>query len=103
MLQVQEPRISEGLREGGCVKKVDIYERLFLINKGFEDVLRNLRALQRLPPFGKADITRFEELSKEARAATNSYLTELLGRVETDEAGRLFRTRLVREREEERQ
>jgi hypothetical protein len=45
---------------------------------------------------------RFEQLAAEVRAATNSFLLEALGTLETDHAGRLFVRRRSRERKEER-
>jgi len=50
-----------------------------------------------------ATLDRFRALSKETRAATNSYVAGILERVETDEAGRRFGKRRTRELPEEAQ
>ncbi len=71
--------------------KIDIYEQLFRMNQGFEEALSALRRLAKYSVFHRGEIRRFEQLSRETRAAVNSYLLEALGTAETEEAGRLGR------------
>jgi hypothetical protein len=77
------------------------YERLGRINQGFDAVLWNLHLLRKHRWLNADQVRRFEELTGEARAATNSYLLEAIGTQQTDEAGRLFRNRRARERKED--
>src|ERR1017187_8863145 len=51
--------------------------------------------------FHRRELDHYSALSKEARAATNSFLTAVLERVETAEAGRRFGKRRTREQQEE--
>jgi hypothetical protein len=79
-----------------------VYEHLLAINVGFEQVRRALTALGRRRGFDDRVLARYGELSEEARAATTSYLLEIIESAETKEAGRLSGRRLRRERKEER-
>ena len=81
--------------------KVKIYEHLCGMNQGFDQVRRSLKALAKHSALEAAEIRRFEHLTAEACAATNSYLLEALGRLETDQAGRLFVQRKAREQRDE--
>src|SRR5260370_42402070 len=81
--------------------KLKVYEQLLAMNQGFDQVRRSLHALARFPSVDPAELRRFEQLAAEARAATNSFLLEALGTLETDHAGRLFVRRRTRERKEE--
>jgi len=77
-----------------------VYKRLYQINAGFERVARGLRRLDRTGIFNRGELSRFRALSAETRAAINSYLASVIESQETDEAGRLSRQRLIRERQE---
>ena len=81
--------------------KRDVYEHVWEMNQGFEQVLRSLNALAKYPGLQADEIRRFAQMAREARAATNSFVLESLGRIETTEAGRLFAQRRVREQKEE--
>ena len=79
------------------------YENLWRMNQGYDEVLKSLRVLRKHPAVDSQEVRRFEELAAEARAATNSYLLDMLGTMETEAAGHWFRKRLARERKEERE
>jgi hypothetical protein len=79
-----------------------VYEHVLEMNQGFDQVLRSLKALAKYRGLQRNEIRRFEQLARESRAATNSYLLESLGRLETAAAGRLFVQRKAREQKEER-
>jgi hypothetical protein len=49
----------------------------------------------------RSELRRFRNLTREARAFTNSYLTAVIESQETDEARRLFRKRIRREKAED--
>lgn len=80
-----------------------VYEALQAINAGFEQARDALRMFRRSEAFAQSEIDRFEEMTAEVRAATLSFLTNIIETVETDEAGRLQNRRLRRERRSERQ
>jgi hypothetical protein len=63
---------------GGSNVKLPVYQYLFDLNAGFDQVIRSLDALARYDAFHRREIERFRALSKEARAATNSYLAGAL-------------------------
>jgi hypothetical protein len=81
--------------------KLDVYELLLRINAGFDQAIRGLAALQRHAAFHRSTLERFAALSKETRAATNSYVTSVIETAETNEAGRRFRERRAQERADE--
>ncbi len=81
--------------------KEKVYEHVLGMNQGYEQVLRSLKALAKYPGLQADEIRRFAQMAREARAATNSFVLESLGRIETAEAGRLFAQRRVREQKEE--
>jgi hypothetical protein len=81
--------------------KLQTYKHLLGINAGFDEAIRNLTALRKCGPFHDREIERFRALSREARAATNSYIASVIEKLETDEAGRLFGKRRTRELREE--
>jgi uncharacterized membrane protein YgaE (UPF0421/DUF939 family) len=81
--------------------KLQIYKHLLAVNVGFDQVIRSLAALRKHDSFHRRELDHFSALSKEARAATNSYLTGVLEQIETDEAGRRFGRRRAREQQEE--
>jgi hypothetical protein len=81
--------------------EVKVYEQLCVMNQGFDQVRRSLKELAKHSFLEPSEIRRFQQLTEEARAATNSYLLEVLGTEETDRAGSLFVRRKARERREE--
>ncbi len=81
--------------------KLAVYRHLLAINTGFDQVVRGLAALRKHESFHRQEIDHYIALSKEARAATNSYLTSVLERIETENAGRRFGKRRRRELREE--
>jgi hypothetical protein len=81
---------------------LEAYEHLLEINAAYEQVIRSLTALCGHTAFDYDQLNRFRALAKEARAASNSYLTSALETVETKDAGRHFRRRIRRERKDER-
>ena len=81
--------------------KLDIYQHLLSINAGYEQVIRSLAALRKYGVFHGGELARFSALSKESRAATNSYLVGAMEIAETNEAGRRFSKRLATERSDE--
>jgi len=81
--------------------KLPVYKHLLDINAGFDQVIRGLAALRKLDSFYGQELDHYTALAKEARAATNSYLTGVLERAETAEAGRRFGRRWEREQKEE--
>jgi hypothetical protein len=70
------------------------------IQAGFEEVARGLGALRKCAGFEESEIERFTDLAAEARAATLSYLTNIIETAETEEAARIENRRLKRERRE---
>ena len=81
--------------------KLLVYQRLFDLNVGFDQVVRSLAALRKHDAFLAKELDYYSTLAKEARAATTSYLLNVMEGVETDEAGRRFRKRREREQREE--
>ena len=81
--------------------KLDIYQHLLSINAGYEQVIRSLAALRNYGVFHAGELARFSALSKETRAATNSYLVGAMEIAETTEAGRRFSKRLAQQRSDE--
>ena len=81
--------------------RLAIYEHLFELNRGFEQVLRALESLSRIGKVDKTELHRLGAWSEESRASINSYLTSIIEQTETETAGRLYRRRLARERKEE--
>jgi hypothetical protein len=81
--------------------ELKVYEHLLVVNAGFDQVLRGLAGLRNHRSFHGTELDRFKALSKEARAATNSYVAGVLEQNETDEAGRRFGRRWERQQREE--
>jgi hypothetical protein len=81
--------------------KLTVYEALLAINAGFSQVLRGLAAIRKDGAFLARELDHYSALAKEARAATNSYLTGVMESAETEEAGRRFGKRRERERRED--
>jgi hypothetical protein len=89
------------VQERGAHMKRKVYEHVLGVNQGFDQVLRSLKALAKYHGLQPNEIRRFEQLARETRAATNSFVLESLGRLETADAGRLFVQRKAREQREE--
>ena len=81
--------------------KLEIYRHLLEFNAGYDQAIRSLAALRKHRAFQSGELARFSALSKEARAATNSFLVAAIETVETNEAGRRFSKRLAQERSDE--
>ena len=81
--------------------KLKIYNHLRDVNAGFGQVLLGIAGLRKHSAFQDRELDRYAELSKEARAAFNSYIAGVVEKIETDEAGRRFRRRREREQQEE--
>jgi hypothetical protein len=81
--------------------KLKVYEHLFLVNQGYDQVARSLKTLARYPALRPAEVTQFAQLAEESRAATNSHFLDLLAALEINHAGRLSRQRRARERKED--
>jgi hypothetical protein len=81
--------------------KLDIRQYLLFINAGFDQVIGGLAALRKCGAFHRGELDRFSALSKENRAATNSYLLGAMETAETNEAGQRFSKRLAQERSDE--
>jgi hypothetical protein len=81
--------------------KRKVYEHVLEMNQGYDQVLRSLKALGKSPGLQRGEIRRFEQLARETRAATNSFVLESLAGRETADAGRLFVQRKAREQKEE--
>ena len=79
---------------------LEVYKQLWELHAGFEQVRRALRSLGEQATFRPREIDRLGAWLEEARAATASYLTGAMEDAETNEAGRLFKNRLARERKE---
>jgi hypothetical protein len=92
---------AEGRGKAKRGVKLPVYRHLLDLNVGFDQVIRALAALQKHGPFHRRELDHYSAVAKEARAATNSYLTGVLERIETDEAGRRFGKRRKRELREE--
>ena len=81
--------------------RLQIYELLLAINAGFDSVERGLITLSKTGAFDGSELLNLGALSAEARAAIASYVTGVIETMETNEAGRLYRRRLIRERKQE--
>ena len=79
---------------------LEVYEQLLQINAGFEQVSRALHGIGRNRLFDRQELERYRALAAEAQALINSYLSDVIETTETDQAGRLSRRRLARERRE---
>jgi len=81
--------------------KLNIYQNLLKINAGYQQVIGGLAALRKYSVFHRNELARFSALSKEIKAATNSYLLSAMETAETDKAGRRFSKRFAQERSDE--
>jgi len=102
-LAIDQPTLNRFLGARSEVRFLDetVYLQLFRINRGFGAVLRALNVLRDHGGFHASELRHFRNLAKEARASTNSYLAAVIESAETDEAGRLFRKRMRREKAED--
>jgi hypothetical protein len=80
---------------------LEVYENLWQLHAGFEQMRRALRNLAQHRTFQASEVERLGDWLEEARAATASYLASAIEDAETNEAGRLFRRRRAREQAEE--
>ena len=78
---------------------LNAYVRLMQIDAACVDATEALVAFGRAREFDKKQITQYVRMWQEARAATMSYLLEILEQRETATAGKLFRKRRNTERE----
>ena len=69
--------------------KVEIYEQLFHLNKGYDEIITALAALRQHPAFPASELDRFTAVSKETRASAYSFLAAILEATETADAGPL--------------
>jgi hypothetical protein len=81
--------------------RLEIYEHLWEMHAGFEQVRRALQRLAQHRTFNAGEVERLGAWLEEAPAATASYLTGAIEEAETNEAGRLFRRRRAREQADE--
>jgi hypothetical protein len=79
-----------------------VYEHLAMVEAGLDQAARSLRVFRK-SGFERSEIERLIEITVEARAATLSYLTNVIETAETEEAGRLQGRRLRRQRREDNQ
>ena len=80
--------------------RAEVYRDLWELDEGFAQVHRVLRRMRSIRGFPTDELARYSALTEEARAATLSYLLEIVGESETRKAGRLFSSRQARERRE---
>ncbi len=83
--------------------KVEIYEQLLRLNRGFDEIITALAALRQHPAFPANELDRFTAVSKETRASTNSFLTAILEATETADAGRRYQKRRRQEQQDDEQ
>ena len=81
--------------------KLQVYQHLLGINAGYDQVVRALATVRKHDAFLAKELDNYSALAKEARAATTSYLLNIMESAETIEAGRRFGKRRERERGEE--
>jgi hypothetical protein len=80
---------------------LSVYECLLAVNAGFEQARGALAALEQRRGFSRGEIACLGAMAEEARAAIASYLTNVIETAETQQAGRMSRRRLARERADE--
>ena len=83
------------------LRAAQLYQQLWELDEGFAQVNRALNRMRSIRLFHTDELARCSALAAEARAATLSYLLEILGESESQEAGRLFRSRRRREAQQE--
>lgn len=62
--------------------KLKAYEYLFLVNQGYDQVARSLKALAKYSALRPDQIAQFAQVAEETRAATISHLLDVLAAVE---------------------
>lgn len=82
--------------------KLKGYELLLEMNRGYDQVIRSLKALAKYPALQPEQIRRFEQLALEVRAATNTHLLDALSVKESSEADQRFVQRRRREKKDDR-
>ena len=80
---------------------LQVYEQLFGMNAGFDQVQRALAALKENRWFDRDEMECCRALSAEAQAVINSYLANVIETAESEQAGQLFRRRRALERRDE--
>jgi hypothetical protein len=60
------------------------------MNRGYNQVVRSLKALVRYPALKPDEIRRFEQLAREAYVVTNTHLRDVLSAVEWKRADHCF-------------
>lgn len=75
-----------------------LYQRLRELDEGFAQVNRALSSMGSFRGFHADELARCSALAEEARAATLSYLLEIVAESESRKAGRLFNSRQARGR-----
>ena len=78
-----------------------VYEQLWQLHAGFDQVRRAFRDLGQHSTFHGEELRRLGAWIEEVRAATGSYLAGAIEEAETNQAGRMFRLRRQTERKEE--
>jgi hypothetical protein len=78
-------------------QRQQVYEHVIAIQVGFEQAVQGLGELRKCDAFEMSEIKRLRDLAAEARAATLSYLINIVEALETDEAAQLQGHRLKRE------
>ena len=78
-----------------------VYEHLFGLNDGFDQVARSLKSLAKYPALRPDEIAQFAQLAEETRSATNSHLLDVMAAIEISRAGRLSGRRKALERKQE--
>ena len=78
-----------------------VYQQLWELDEGFAQVHRVLNKMRLIPGIHPTEIAGYSALAAEARAATFSYLLEIVGDAESKEAGLLFRYRRRREAQQD--
>jgi hypothetical protein len=81
--------------------KASVYRSLYLINSAYDQIIESLQALRQHRAFRREELDRYMALSKETRSVTNSFVAEVIATVETNQAGRRYRERRVREKADE--
>ena len=81
--------------------KLAVYEELCDLNRGFDQVRRALLAMQTHRLFDASELRRCRDLAAESQAVISRYLAHVIETAESDHAGRLFRRRIARERQED--
>src|SRR5260370_27593810 len=74
-------------------QKLRAYEILFTLNQAFEQVLANLRSLQKVPFFRSKFLQEFQVMVEETRACINFELVETMHSREQDDWARFGRLR----------